>query len=212
MPEPAGAARVHRVALTGGIATGKSHVRAAFDRLDVPTIDSDTLARHAVAAGSAGLKAVVQRFGAEVLDASGALDRRKLGDIVFADPEARRALEAIVHPEVRMATERWFASLDATRHTYAIADIPLLYEVGRDADFEAVIVAACDPAAQLRRVMDRDALSEDEARRRIEAQMPIDDKMRRADYVIRTDGTLEDTGRQVGGVFARLNARWQRAR
>ena len=211
MPESTAAARVHRVALTGGIATGKSHVRAAFDRLAVPTIDSDTLARNAVAPGTPGLQAVVARFGGKVLDTSGALDRRKLGDIVFADPDARRALEAIVHPEVRLATERWFGSLDAARHTYAIADIPLLYEVGRDADFETVIVVACDPAAQLRRLMDRDGLSEDDARRRIEAQMPLDDKARRADYVIRTDGTLEDTERQVGIVFARLNARWSRS-
>jgi dephospho-CoA kinase len=212
MSDPTGAARVHRVALTGGIATGKTHVRVAFDRLDVPTIDSDTLARHAVAPGTPGLKAVVQRFGRDVLDVSGALDRRKLGDVVFADPEARKALEAIVHPEVRDATERWFASLDAAQHAYAVADIPLLYEVGRDSDFEAVIVVACDPAAQLRRLMDRDRLSEDDARRRIGAQMPIDEKARRADYVIRTDGTLEETERQVGTVFQRLNARWDRPR
>ena len=208
MPEPTGPGRVHRVALTGGIATGKSHVRAAFDRLGVPTIDSDTLARDAVAPGSPGLQAVVERFGGHVLDASGALDRRKLGDVVFADPEARKTLEAIVHPEVRVATERWLASIDAARHPYAIADIPLLYEVGRDTDFEAVIVVACDPAAQLRRVMHRDHLSEDDARRRIAAQIPIDEKARRADYVIRTDGTLDDTERQVGTLFTRLNARW----
>lgn len=208
MPDPESAARVHRVALTGGIATGKSHVRAAFHRLAVPSIDSDSLARDAVAPDTPGLKAVLERFGRDVLDDSGALNRRKLGNIVFADPEARKALEAIVHPEVRRATDRWFASLDPAQHPYAIADIPLLYEVGRDSDFEAVIVAACDPAAQVRRVMDRDGLSEADARRRIGAQMPIEEKARRADYVIRTDGTLEETEQQVGSVFARLNTRW----
>src|SRR5687767_4159706 len=130
--------RVRRIALTGGIATGKSHVRAEFERYGVPTIDADTLARDAVAPGSAGLAAVVQRFGGEVLEAGGTLNRGKLAKIVFADPEARRALEAIVHPDVRRAMDRWFASLDPHTHPYAIADIPLLFEVGRERDFDAV--------------------------------------------------------------------------
>jgi len=196
--------RVRRIALTGGIATGKSHVRARFEALGVPTIDADVLARAAVAPGTAGLAAVVERFGRGVLDERGALDRRALAAIVFADPDARRALEAIVHPDVRRATERWFASLDPARHRFAIADIPLLYEVGRDRDFDAVIVAACDPATQLRRVMERDGLSDAEARRRVGAQLPIDDKARRADHVIRTDGTLAETDRQVRELYAAL--------
>ena len=196
--------RVRRIALTGGIATGKSHVRARFEALGVATIDSDVLARAAVAPGTAGLAAVVERFGRGVLDEGGALDRRTLAAIVFADPDARRALEAIVHPDVRRATEHWFASLDPARHRFAIADIPLLYEVGRDRDFDAVIVVACDPATQQRRVMERDGLSDAEARRRIGAQLPIDDKARRANYVIRTDGTLAETDRQVQELYAAL--------
>lgn len=196
-----------RVALTGGIATGKSYVRGRFEALGVPTIDSDVLAREAVAPGTPGLAAVVSRFGRDILDADGALDRQKLGRIVFADPEARKALEVIVHPEVRGATERWFASLDPARHPMAIADIPLLYEVGRDPDFDAVVVAACAPETQLRRLMRRDGLSEAEARQRLAAQLPIDDKAGRADFVIRTDGSFADTDQQVREVLEALARR-----
>ena len=199
-----GRAGVRRVALTGGIATGKSHVRARFEALGVPTIDSDVLAREAVAPGTSGLAAVIDRFDRDVLRSDGTLDREKLAKIVFADPDARRALEAIVHPEVRRATDGWFASLDADRHPYAIGDIPLLYEVGRDRDFDVVIVVACGPDTQLRRLMERDNVSDEEARQRLSAQLPIDQKIRRADYVIWTDGAFEDTDRQVSAVFERL--------
>ena len=201
-----GAGRVRRVALTGGIATGKSHVRERFERLGVPTIDSDRLARDAVAPGSPGLAAVIERFGRSVLDANGALDRHKLAAIVFADEEARKTLESIIHPQVRRATDVWFASLDPAQHPYAIADIPLLFEVNRDRDFDVVIVVAAEPETQIRRVMQRDSLSEPEARQRLAAQLPIDEKIRRADFVIRTDGSTADTERQVGEVWRALLA------
>jgi dephospho-CoA kinase len=188
------------------MATGQSYVRGRFEVLGVPTIDADALAREAVAPGPPGLAAVVAHFGREVLDERGALDRPKLAGIVFGDPDARRNLEAIVHPYVRSATDRWLASLDSAGQTLAIADIPLLYEVGRDADFDAVIVAACDPETQLRRVMTRDGLSEPEARQRLVAQLPIEEKVRRADFVIRTDGSFAETDRQVGDTHTRLLA------
>ena len=196
---------MRRIALTGGIATGKSHVRARFEALGVPTIDSDTLAREAVAAGSPGLAKVVERFGAAVLDATGALDRQKMAAIVFSDADARRDLERIIHPDVQRSTDAWFASLPH-HHPCAIADIPLLYEIGRDRDFDAVIVAACDRQTQLQRLMKRDALSEADARRRIDAQLPIEEKVRRADFVIRTDGPFDDTNRQVDELRDRLAA------
>ena len=197
---------MRRVALTGGIATGKSYVRAQFEKLGVPTIDADTLAREAVAPGTPGLASVVQRFGGSVLAASGALDRQKLASIVFMDPAARRDLEAIVHPAVRSATDAWFDSLDPARYPFALADIPLLYEVGRDADFDAVIVTAVDPETQVRRVIERDGATEEEARARLAAQLPVEEKVRRADYVIRTDGTFEQTDAQVRDVLAQLEA------
>ncbi len=198
---------VHRIALTGGIATGKSHVRGRFDALGVPTIDADVLAREVVAPGTPGLAAVVRRFGEDVLDPSGSLNRQSLAALVFSDVHARHDLESIIHPAVRLATERWFESLTAQGHPFAIADIPLLYEVGRDRDFETVIVVACAPGTQLRRLMARNSLTEAEARQRLDAQLPIDDKVRRADYVIRTDGTFADTDRQVRDVYEKVGRR-----
>lgn len=172
-------------------------MRARFEDLGVPAIDSDVLAREAVAVGTPGLAAVVTRFGKEILIPSGALDRQKLAGIVFADPDARRDLEAIVHPEVRRATEEWFSALDPQLHQWALADIPLLYETGRNRDFDAVIVVACDPETQVRRIIERDGLSEHDARQRLAAQLPIADKVAQADYVIHTEGTLDDTDEQV---------------
>jgi len=199
-----GERRVIRVALTGGIATGKSHVRARFESIGIPTVDADLLARDAVAKGSAGLAAVVRRFGSDVCEADGTLDRRKVGAIVFHDPDARRDLEKIVHPYVREMTERWFASLDPERAPFAVADIPLLFESQREGDFDAVIVTACEPETQLRRLMARDGLGEAEARQRIAAQWPLEKKIANADYVIRTDGTFDETNRQVDAVVSRL--------
>jgi dephospho-CoA kinase len=202
---------VQRVALTGGIATGKSHVRAWFEREGVPTIDSDLLARQAVAPGTPGLAAVTDRFGRDVLDDTGALNRRALAAIVFGDAAARHDLEAIVHPHVRRATDAWLSALDSQRHPFAIADIPLLYETGRDRDFARVIVAACHPDTQLQRAMRRDSLTDAEARQRIAVQLPLEEKRRRADYVIETDGSYEDTNARTRAVYEQLLA-WVRAR
>jgi dephospho-CoA kinase len=199
-------ADVRRIGLTGGIATGKSYVRAKFDELGVPTIDADTLARDAVAAGTPGLAAVIKRFGSDVLDWSGALDRRKLGQIVFGDPAARRDLEAIIHPFVRTQTDAWFRGLDSARHRFAIADIPLLFETGTDNLYDTVIVTATAPDEQVRRIVARDHVSEAEARQRVAAQLPIEEKIRRADYVIRADGAYDETDRQVREIFNLLAA------
>lgn len=181
-------------------------MRSRFEALGVPTIDSDVLAREAVAPGSPGLEAVIRAFGRDVMDASGALDRKRLGALVFADPSRRRALEEIIHPAVRSATDAWFAALDPAT-PFAIADIPLLYETGRDKDFDAVIVTVCDPEEQVRRVVKRDGLAEVEARQRIAAQLPIEDKVSRADFVVQTDGSFAETDRQVRDIYESLQRR-----
>lgn len=192
-----------RAALTGGIATGKSFCLERFAALGAATIDADLLARDAVAPGTPGLTQVVERFGAEVLRPDGSLDRAALARIVFADPTARAALEAIVHPEVYRRVTNWSASVPPGTRV-SIADIPLLFETGHEHDFERVIVAACEPGEQLRRVMARDGFSFAEARERLAAQWPIEEKARRADYVIRTDGGFAETEAQVRAVFERL--------
>jgi dephospho-CoA kinase len=194
-----------RIALTGGIATGKSHCLRRFAELGVPVIDADTLSREAVAPGTSGLDAVVGRFGSGVLAADGALDRAALARIVFADPRARASLEAIVHPEVYRRIREWFANLPpGTR--LAIADIPLLYETGQEHEFDRVIVAACEPQEQMRRVMSRNSLTEEEARARLAAQWPIAEKVSRADRVIWTDRGNAETDRQVRDVYETLKA------
>jgi dephospho-CoA kinase len=197
---------VLRVALTGGIATGKSYCLTRFAELGVPTIDADVLAHRAVAPGTPGFDAVVARFGSSVVHPHGEIDRTRLGQIVFGDERARRDLEAITHPIVYKAIAEWFAAVEGTGHArLAIADIPLLYETGRDRDFDRVVVAACPPAVQAARLMTRNRLSEADARLRIASQMPIEEKMRRADYVIDTSGTPADTDVRVRDVWNALS-------
>ena len=194
-----------RVALTGGIATGKSYCLARFAALCVSVIDADRLARAAVAPGSRALAAIVARFGQSMLLADGTLDRSSLARVVFSDRAARADLEAVVHPEVYRRIGEWLATLPpGTR--IAMADIPLLFETGHTHDFDRVVVVACDPREQLRRLMSRDALSEDDARARLESQWPIGEKESRADYVIRTDGSASDTDAQVRTVHEQLLA------
>lgn len=192
-----------RTALTGGIATGKSYCLQHFEELGVPVVDADRLAREAVTPGSAGLRAVVDRFGPDVLAADGSLDRPALGRIVFGDPRARAALEAIIHPEVYRHIREWFANLPSGPR-FGMADIPLVFETGHNHDFDAVVVAACQPDEQVRRVMARDGLSEREARARLAAQWPIEEKVKRADHVIWTDRGFGETDRQIREVYERL--------
>ncbi len=192
-----------RAALTGGIATGKSFCLAGFKELGAATVDADLLARDAVAPGTPGLERVRARFGDAILRPDGTLDRPALGRIVFGDRAARADLEAIIHPEVYRRIREWSANVpSATR--VAIADIPLLFETGQQHQFDRVIVCACEPGEQIRRIMNRDGLSAPEARARLAAQWPIDDKVARADFVIRTDGTFDETRTQVRAVFSEL--------
>jgi dephospho-CoA kinase len=197
---------MRRVALTGGIATGKSYVAARLARAGVPVVDADVAARAAVAPGSAGLGAVVDRFGHGVLSPEGALDRAKLGALVFADEQARRDLEAIIHPAVRATIENFFNTLPPDTPV-AVADIPLLFETGRQSSFDVVVVVAAPPETQIARVMARDGLSRADAERRLAAQWPIENKVGLADEVIWTDGTYAQTDAQVDRLLARLRDR-----
>lgn len=192
-----------RVALTGGIATGKSFCLSRFASLGAAVIDADVLARAAVAAGSAALDAIAARFGPSVILPDGTLDRAALGRVVFSDRASRADLEAIVHPDVYRRIDEWFATLPAGTRI-GMADIPLLFETGHHPDFDRIIVCACDPAVQLRRLMARDHLSEADARARLAVQWPIAEKVARADYVVRTDGTRSETEESVRMVYERL--------
>lgn len=192
-----------RLALTGGIATGKSTVLRLLQARQVPAIDADVLAREVVVAGSPGLAAVVDRFGAGVLEPDGTLDRGALAAVVFSDPDARRDLERILHPAIYGAIHDWFGALPA--HTrLAVADIPLLFETGHQRDFDRILVVACPPDEQVRRVMRRDGVSEAEAHARLAAQWSIADKVALADDVIWTTGSRDETKREVDELVSRL--------
>jgi dephospho-CoA kinase len=194
-----------RVALTGGIATGKSYCLTRFAELGAPTIDADVLAHRAAAPGTPGFDAVVARFGPEILHPHGEIDRARLGRLVFADANARHDLEAIIHPAVYREIDQWFGSFTASgRSQAAIADIPLLFETGREASFDRVIVAACPAETQVTRVMARNKLSEAEARQRVASQMPIQEKRQRADFVIDTSGERSQTDAQVRAIWNAL--------
>jgi dephospho-CoA kinase len=190
-----------RVALTGGIATGKSYVLEQFRRRGVPCIDSDSLVHGITSAGTEASAAIAARFGADILAPDGSVDRVKLGPIVFADPAARTDLERIVHPAVYRAIEAGLRGFERMGDSpFAVVDIPLLYETGADDKFDRVVVTACPPELQLARLRER-GMSETEARRRLAAQWPTGEKTSRADFVITTAGTFEDTDRQIEAVM-----------
>jgi len=196
---------VIKIALTGGIATGKSYVVRLLRHAGVPAVDSDVLAREAVAPGTPALTAIAGRFGSDILTASAELDRSKLGERVFRDAEARRDLEAIVHPVVRRGIAEFYHEVPPGTGL-AVADIPLLFETHGERNFDKVIVVSCARVTQIDRIVARDGLSREAAERRVAAQLPIEEKVKRADYVISTDGTFEETDAQVAALLAALRS------
>ena len=192
-----------RIALTGGIATGKSHVLDQFRKRGVPCLDADLLTHGVESAGTEATQAIAARFG-DVLAADGAVDRQKLAPLVFADPGARRDLEAIVHPAVYRAIAAGLRAFELLGgYPLAVVDVPLLYETGHAQDFDRVIVMACPPEVQIARLIER-GMSDAEARQRIAAQWPTEEKAARADFVIRTDGSVQETDEQVDKILRSL--------
>jgi dephospho-CoA kinase len=195
-----------KIALTGGIATGKSHVLDLLRRRGVPCLDADALAHGVEAAGTEATQAIAARFGPGVLGGDGAVDRAKLGPIVFADAAARRELEAIVHPAVYRAITAGLRAFELTGNPrLAVVDVPLLFETGRASDFDAVIATVCPVAMQVERLVAR-GMSDAEATQRLAAQLPAAEKAARAQYTIDTSGTFEDTEAQVQRILETLNA------
>lgn len=187
--------------LTGGIGSGKSTVARRFRARGLPVIDADELARDAVATGSEGLRRVVERFGSAVLDPDGELDRKGLAAVVFDDDQARRDLNAIVHPIVAaLAVERTQA-LEAKGELLACYEVPLLFENRLESALSPVIVVFVSPEVQVARAVARDGSTEDEARARVRAQMPLDEKAKKADYVIDNSGTIEETLKRADEVL-----------
>jgi dephospho-CoA kinase len=195
------------VGLTGGIGSGKSSAGRTFARLGTRLVDSDSLARRVVEPGREALTKIGERFGEGVIAADGTLDRARLRDIVFHDKKALADLNAIVHPSVyaEMAAEIEAYKKDP-KGAILMLDIPLLYESGGERIVDKVVVVWVDRETQIARITARDGFSREEAVNRIEAQMDLDEKRRRADFVIDNTGTLADLERRVEEVFEELSA------
>lgn len=196
------------IALTGGIAAGKSLVAARLRELGAVLVDADVLAREAVAPGSPGLAKVVEAFGPEVLAPDGSLDRPRLGSIVFGDPDRLAALNAIVHPEVRrLGAEAVARAAAADPDAIVVYDIPLLAETRatRDDAFERVIVVTADEETRVRRMTTLRGMTESEARARIAAQASEEDRARIGTDFIRNDGDVADALRQVDELWRSLH-------
>jgi dephospho-CoA kinase len=194
-----------KVALTGGIGTGKSHVLELCRSHGLACLDADELAHGVIAAGTEATAAIAARFGADVLAPDGSVDRSRLGPVVFADPSARRGLDAIVHPAVYRAIGAALRGFEMLGYTMVVVDVPLLYESGHEKDFDRVIVTTCAIETQRARLRAR-GLSEAAAEQRIAAQWPTEEKAARGDFVIRTDGTFEETARRVADIIGTLRS------
>jgi dephospho-CoA kinase len=193
------------VALTGGIAAGKSTVSRMLAECGATIVDADVLAREAVAVGSSGLAAVTRAFGSQVLTESGTLDRAALGNIVFNDEDARRRLEAIVHPEVaRLSAEAFAAAESQKPGGVVIYDVPLLVEAGRKGEFDAVIVVEAPDDVRRQRLIEERGMTEQEAQARLAAQATNAQRRALADYVISSEFGLADTRREAEAVYEQL--------
>ena len=194
-----------RVGLTGGIASGKSTVSAILAALGAVVIDADAIAREVVAQGTPGLEAVGAEFGPGLLTPGGDLDRPAMGALVFADPDARKRLEAIIHPLVHRRSAELEAAADAD--AVVVHDIPLLAEVGRAGSFDAVIVVDAPTEVQVARMVGDRGWTREDAESRIAAQASREDRQAIATHVIDNTGSLEDLRRRVEDVYAELAAR-----
>jgi len=199
-----GAVALRVFGLTGGIGSGKSAVAARLRARGVPVVNADELSRAAVLPGSETLAKIAGYFGPEILTPDGALDRARLGGIVFADPEARRVLDGIVHPTVRALASERFAEIAARGEPLAAYEVPLLYEVHLEGVYTPVIVVNAPEAQRLTRLKARDGFEGPQIRARLAAQMPLAEKVKRADYVIENDASLQELAERTDAVFDEL--------
>ena len=192
------------VGLTGGIGSGKSAVSRLLQSYGAVVVDADLIAREVVEVGTPGLAAVVAAFGREVLQPDGSLDRPALGRLVFADSTALATLNAITHPRIAERTTALFREAAEAGAEVLVHDVALLVEHGLTRHYDAVVVVAASPATQLDRLVRLRGMAEDDARARIAAQAPLEDKLAVATHVIRNDGPLEELAPQVERLWTSL--------
>ena len=196
-----------RVGLTGGIATGKSTVGLMFVELGCHLIDADHISHQLFQPGEEVYSAVIQAFGERILSADRTINRKVLGEIVFNDAEARKKLNQLVHPAVVQRQRDWLNEMEARDPGgISIVDATLMIEVGTYKNYDKVIVVTCRPEIQKQRLRTRSGLSEEEIEARVRSQMPLEEKVKYADFVIDNSGDLPDTRRQVEQVNSKLRA------
>jgi len=193
------------IGLTGGIASGKSTVASLLQELGAAIVDADQIAREVVAPETPALAEIAARFGPGVLDDERRLDRKKLGAVVFGDDRARADLNAITHPRIGEASRRRIAELEKLGADPIIYEAALLVENRATAWLDALIVVSVPAAVQLARLMERDQIGAGEARARLAAQLPPEDKVAAADHVVDNSGTLEETRTQVAELWQSLS-------
>ena len=190
--------------LTGGIATGKSTVSNWLKAHGYAVIDADELARLVVAPGSDGIRQILSQFGAEVLDEDGNLDRRKLGAVVFADREKLVELENIIHPLVQAQVQSLRDRYQREGRDFVFYDVPLLFEKNLQGQFDQVIVIAANESVQKERMRARDGLSENQIQNRFNSQVPMSEKIQKADYVIENNGTRAELEQKLADLLKNL--------
>ncbi len=191
--------------LTGGVACGKSTVARYFQDLGAHIIDADQVGHELIEPGRDAYQEILDHFGKEILDPGGRIDRKKLGPKVFADPQELRLLDAIVHPRIIARVQELAAEQQRWNpHAMVIVDAALIFESGIGGLMRKIVVAWCRPEQQLERLMAKSGVSREEAERRIQAQMPAEEKLRRADYRIDCSGSKEHTREQVEALYGEL--------
>jgi|694.fasta_scaffold14974_11 dephospho-CoA kinase len=197
------------IALTGGIGSGKSSVARFFEKWGAAVVDADQLARAAVAPGTAGLQALTEKFGQQILEEDGQLDREKLGTIVFTDPASRKFVESVIHPIVRTM---WLEKLELLKRNpmldLIVYVVPLFFESGmKYPEVKKVLLVTSPEEARMQRITERDGLSPEAVRARMRAQLSDDEKKRRSDYVIENDSTFGELEARVRLLFSQLARR-----
>ena len=196
-----------KVGLTGGIGCGKSHILREFHKLGVYTIDADEIAHEVILPDQSAYEQILEIFGPEILASDRTINRKKLGERVFSNEQAREKLNQIVHPLVLEEEARRVAEIEERedpKSPILMVDAALMVETGSYRKYDCVVVVYCTPQVQLQRVIARDRLSEEEALQRIQSQMPLLEKIKYADYIIENSGRLSETNEQIKHIFTEL--------
>ena len=194
-----------KVGLTGGLASGKTHVARLLEDLGCRVIHADRLGHEALESGSVIYHQVTAEFGREIVRDNGEIDRKALGALVFPNPERLKVLNSLVHPYVFRRQEEFFEQTARNDpHGIAVVEAAIMIESGSYKRYDRLLLTVCPPATQIRRFREREGATEEEARARLDCQMPLEEKRRYADYIIDTAGTFEETGLQVHDVYQEL--------